>query len=440
MRRFKVKKLLLILLPLLMLSTVFAWCDNSYPYRKEINLTNTYGSSLIDYQVPINVTYEPTMSFDFSNATFCDDDDVTKINFWIEKKVDNGWAYTWVKVPQFDATDKVYMYYGNASATSESNGFNVFPLFDDFNRADNDSLSYWSEHHGAGDWSNSSVNNNNLFMENGGGDSWNYETIEHDTTFTLNNSRAIGYVYLNSSYQPTTNYAYGFAEPEGWCYCIQSGLSNAWDSCSNTICLGYLPHNGTDGYGRWQIMDKYGEPTFKDYGYQIPVNDTWYRVEGRFNATNSSLYLDYSRTPLIMVGRDTSINDSVYYYMQSVSNNEWSQPENGGHHFRYDNFFVASYFEPEPSYLFGSEESYSPPTTTTTTSTTTSTTSTTTTTTTARTTTTTVPLSTGGILGDIGSGVGGLFSGMSAPVTVLIILMAIGSAMGYIFSGIGKGW
>lgn len=41
-------------------------------------------------------------------------------------------------------------------------------------------------------------------------------------------------------------------------------------------------------------------------------------------------------------------------------------------------------------------------------------------------------------LADIGAGLGGLFTGMGAPLAVFIILLAVGTGVGYILSSVGR--
>ena len=57
----------------------------------------------------------------------------SEINYWIENFTNES-AIIWVKVPFIPKTSNttIYMYYGNPSATSESNGDAVFKFFDDF--------------------------------------------------------------------------------------------------------------------------------------------------------------------------------------------------------------------------------------------------------------------------------------------------------------------
>jgi len=109
-------------------------------YRRTVTINNTSGSTLTDYQVKIDLS-NLTPPFIFGNANsdgsdvrITSDDGVTEIPFWIEE-----WdfptlrATIWVKVPDIPTPGgaTVYLYYGNATATSTSSGSNTFSLFDD---------------------------------------------------------------------------------------------------------------------------------------------------------------------------------------------------------------------------------------------------------------------------------------------------------------------
>jgi len=52
----------------------------------------------------------------------------TKLTYW------RNYTLVWIKVPFIPANGeaRVYMYYGNPDAESESNGTEVFEFFDDF--------------------------------------------------------------------------------------------------------------------------------------------------------------------------------------------------------------------------------------------------------------------------------------------------------------------
>jgi hypothetical protein len=71
---------------------------------------------------------------DFGDIRFTRSDGVSLLDYWMESKVDGDYAVFWVEVADDLSTNPVtiYVYYGNSSATSISNGDNTFIFFDDF--------------------------------------------------------------------------------------------------------------------------------------------------------------------------------------------------------------------------------------------------------------------------------------------------------------------
>ena len=67
------------------------------------------------------------------------DDTLTSLPYWFENFSWGGYASIWVKVPTIPAAPDsaiIYVYYGNAAATSESSGADTFETFDDFEDGD----------------------------------------------------------------------------------------------------------------------------------------------------------------------------------------------------------------------------------------------------------------------------------------------------------------
>ena len=117
---------------------------SGWQYCANINIDNTGNSNaLSDYQQKVVLD---SSNFDFSKAKsdggdirFLDSDDSTPLSYWIENWDSSGQTATvWVKVPSIPASSNytIYMYFGNASATSESNGTSTFEFFDDFETFD----------------------------------------------------------------------------------------------------------------------------------------------------------------------------------------------------------------------------------------------------------------------------------------------------------------
>lgn len=85
------------------------------------------------------------MRSDCGDIRFTDSDGSTLINYWIESGQNTVSTKIWIKIPSISAgTNTIYVYYGNASATSASNGTNIFLFFDDFSYVDSISNHGWS--------------------------------------------------------------------------------------------------------------------------------------------------------------------------------------------------------------------------------------------------------------------------------------------------------
>ncbi len=106
--------------------------------RKQITVDNTRNANtLTDYQVKLDVIYEPEMQPDFDDLRFTDSND-NPLNYWVEDYTPGARATIWVKIPLIpgSGTKTVYIYYGNAGVGNESNGDTVFEFFDDFEDGD----------------------------------------------------------------------------------------------------------------------------------------------------------------------------------------------------------------------------------------------------------------------------------------------------------------
>lgn len=137
------------------------WWDYSWKRRSKI-IINGSASDLVNYQALINLTNSAlaTDNFDFSKANPAGNDArLTWVNttsgqeqsipFWIERWESSGIrgnATLWAKIPNVTASSNttIYMYYGNPSAPSASNGTGTFEFFDDFSGGLGKWTSGWS--------------------------------------------------------------------------------------------------------------------------------------------------------------------------------------------------------------------------------------------------------------------------------------------------------
>jgi len=111
--------------------------NSTWSNRKKITLTGNTSGSQTDYQLLLNVTYEPEMNPDFSDVRFCNDTD--QLSTWLESKVNESYAFIWVKFPHTPADGEIedyWMYYGNSEASACWDGNTTFEFFDDFEDGD----------------------------------------------------------------------------------------------------------------------------------------------------------------------------------------------------------------------------------------------------------------------------------------------------------------
>ncbi len=96
-------------------------------YGAPIDITEKSGSTLTDY--PIQLVLDTTslisankMRSDCGDIRFTDSDDSALLDYWVEGSCNDANTRFWVKVPVIPAssTKRIYMYYGNPSANSES--------------------------------------------------------------------------------------------------------------------------------------------------------------------------------------------------------------------------------------------------------------------------------------------------------------------------------
>jgi len=130
---------------LLSTTPALAWWNESWKYRRALTIQSD--NALTDYQILVQLN---STNFDFSKANpdgsdirFVDEDDATKLNYWIEEWDGvNETAKIWVRASSISTGEKtIYLYYNNSEVVSESDGNTVFEFFDDF--SDND-ISDWS--------------------------------------------------------------------------------------------------------------------------------------------------------------------------------------------------------------------------------------------------------------------------------------------------------
>jgi hypothetical protein len=138
-----------------------SWYSTSWTYRKSHVITGSSGAGT-NYQVRI-VAHKATgtdsgpevylgtnVKDDFGDIRFTSSDGTTLLDYWLEtgSLASGSAAAFWVEVAaDLGSNQSIYIYYGNSSASTTSNGTTTFILFDDFTGASLDG-SKWTKQNG----------------------------------------------------------------------------------------------------------------------------------------------------------------------------------------------------------------------------------------------------------------------------------------------------
>lgn len=169
--------------------------EENWTYKRSISLN----PATIEDDVQIQLLLDG--SFPYGNLQSAGQDlrfydsNFNKLNYWIEYWNNAGYSnYSsiWVDIPN-SATEKIYMYYGNANVSSESNGNNTFPFFDDFSGTTINSTRWVEFDNG------NYLSQNDKIIASGGSGAWGSNGLTSTATF----NRADRYE-LRYDYKPTS--------------------------------------------------------------------------------------------------------------------------------------------------------------------------------------------------------------------------------------------
>jgi hypothetical protein len=104
------------------------WYNPAWTKRAPVTVTNSGTSVLTNYDVKMAVPYANNMKGDFADLRFTKTDKTNAIPYWLQGYTVSNQAVVWVQVPLISASSvtQIWMYYGNASATSASDEGGTF--------------------------------------------------------------------------------------------------------------------------------------------------------------------------------------------------------------------------------------------------------------------------------------------------------------------------
>jgi hypothetical protein len=138
-----------------------AWWNAGWSYKQPITISSTNTIST-GYVYGLNVTYDAHMKAGFDDLRFINGSENTELPYFIGNQINSSWAYVYVLMDsQITSTNQtIYMYYGNAGASTTSNGTTTFTtLFDHFDNGTTLDLAKWTEINVAGATVSNSIMN-----------------------------------------------------------------------------------------------------------------------------------------------------------------------------------------------------------------------------------------------------------------------------------------
>lgn len=115
------------------------WWNQAWSYKKVFTISNATGTTLTNFQTVVNLDTSALISAgkiknDCSDLRVLNTSEDTLLDFWVDTfTINTASTAVWIKFPSLSpGNTTVYLYYGNSSATSASNGDNTFIFFDDF--------------------------------------------------------------------------------------------------------------------------------------------------------------------------------------------------------------------------------------------------------------------------------------------------------------------
>ena len=135
-----------------------------WSYRKSIAIYNATSTTLTDYQVEVTVGYntstdvdvncEAHSQTDFDDIRFTNSGEDVLLSHFRESYTASASSTFWVKIPSLtgSATTTIYIYYGNSSASSASNGKDALFIYEDMTATPDGTLYGNASYIAASDW------------------------------------------------------------------------------------------------------------------------------------------------------------------------------------------------------------------------------------------------------------------------------------------------
>ena len=251
---------------------------SGFSSRKSITLSDdgldvSYGAN---YHVLFNVSYDAYMQTTFADLRFTDSTKTNEIDYWIENKLNSSWVSVWVEViGDIDDDEIIYMYYGNSTVSSASDGSATFPFFEDFSAALNGTL--WDTVDNAPSISNGEA----VFMRPSGIDA-DQSAILADAALAAGSYKLITKQKWDTNGSYTNRYAV-------------FGFGASWQIEKTSVGCVLRDSSSTDSYLKIQEFDS-NDDVDNDDEYPLSTSITYQRFDMKLPSSGTMLVTDGTLT------------------------------------------------------------------------------------------------------------------------------------------------
>ncbi|MFH0839046.1 MAG: DUF2341 domain-containing protein [Candidatus Omnitrophota bacterium] len=310
------------------------WYSSSWKKRRSVSITGS-GSAQTNYQVEFDVTYDSDMQSDFDDIRFTSSNGTTEIYYWRETYTASTQATFVVEVPSIPTGGTtIYMYYGNASVATTSDGGNTFLFFDDFDDNSFDTTNKWTQ---VGTGTIIEQNQNLSITSNG-----------TNRVYARSKTSLSAPYKLECSARRTGNGAGDNIEIAiNW-----DGTIGGAAPCYYRIFAGYYApyYNSWAGGGTYlAIQEAVTATVYTDFlpTYAVILDTSWhdYKIISR---SNGDITIDFDGTEILSAS-DSTPRTSGYI---GFSSREAPTALNS----RYDTVRVSKFIDPPPAATVGNEE------------------------------------------------------------------------------------
>jgi len=122
----------------------WAWWNSSFNKARKINVTGSFDSTGVTVKYSVNISDWTSMSNDCSDVRFTPDDNSTELNHFTyvcnkSETTKNATFYINMTTHN-DSQNSIYMWYNASGVPDTSNYTGVFNIYDDFNRANSETV------------------------------------------------------------------------------------------------------------------------------------------------------------------------------------------------------------------------------------------------------------------------------------------------------------